>query len=166
MISFQVIEHLQDDMHYVSEIYRVLRERGSFILTTPNRTFRLKPGQKPWNRFHVREYYPHELENTLKSKFSDVKVWGICGNEEVQEFEIERVRQILSIISFDPLNFRRLIPKPLEPVIIKSLRKITRRDQKSTNGEDFLNKYVLEDFYVVKNNVRNSLDLLGICRKR
>ena len=166
VISFQVIEHLQDDMHYVSEIYRVLRERGSFILTTPNRTFRLKPGQKPWNRFHVREYYPHELENTLKSKFLDVKVWGICGNEEVQEFEIERVRQILSIISFDPLNFRRLIPKPLEPVIIKSLRKITRRDQKSTNDEDFLNKYGLEDFYVVKDNVRSSLDLLGICRKR
>ena len=165
VVSFQVIEHLQNDINYVSEVYRALKRGGIFILTTPNRTFRLKPGQKPWNKFHVREYYPHELENVLRSHFSDVKVWGIRGNEEVQEFEIERVKQILRIISFDILNFRRLMPESLKPIVIKVLRRIARRNQKSNPEGDFLDKYSLGDFYVIKDNVRGSLDLLGICRK-
>jgi len=166
VISFQVIEHLQNDISYISEICRVLKVNGFLILTTPNRTCRLKSGQKPWNRFHVREYAPHELDHVLKSKFSDVKVWGIRGNEEVQEIEMERVRQVLKIVSFDYFNLRKLIPEPLKPVVIKVLRKIVRRNQKSNNDGDFLNRYSLKDFFVVKNNVRDSLDLLGICRKR
>lgn len=89
VVSFQVIEHIQDDVNYVSEIYRVLRRDGLFIVTTPNRTYRLKPGQKPLNEFHVREYYRQELENILRKKFSDVSVWGIRGNEEVQRIEKE-----------------------------------------------------------------------------
>lgn len=165
VISFQVIEHVQDDINYISEIYRVLKRNGIFILTTPNKTYRLKPDQKPWNRFHIREYYPHELENVLKSKFSDVKVWGIRGNEEVQRIDIERVKQSLSIISFDPLNLRKLIPEPLKLVIIKILGRITHRNQRNKNDRDFLNKYNLKDFYVINNNVRDSLDLLGISKK-
>lgn len=166
VISFQVIEHLQNTINYISEIYRVLKRDGFFILTTPNRTYRLKPGQKPWNRFHVREYDPHELDDVLKSKFSDVKVWGIRGNEEVQKIEIERVKQILTIISLDYLNFRELIPELLKPIVIKVLRTIARRNQKSNNDEDFLNRYNIKDFCIIENNVRDSLDLLGICRKR
>ena len=165
VISFQVIEHVYDDINFVSEIYRVLKRNGVFILTTPNRTFRLKPGQKPWCRFHIREYYPHELENVLKTKFLDVKVWGIRGNEEVQRIEIERVKQALNIISLDPLNLRKLIPEPLKPKIIRILRRITRRNQRSENDKNYLNKYSLKDFYIIKNNVRDSLDLLGICKK-
>ncbi len=165
VISFQVIEHIQDDINYVSEIYRVLKRNGFFILTTPNRTYRLKSGQKPWNRFHIREYYPDELENILKNKFLDVKVWGIRGNEEVQKIEIERVKQGISIISFNPLNLRKLIPEPLKPVIIKILRRITHRNHRSKNDRDFLNKYGLKDYYAIKSNVRESLDLLGICKK-
>lgn len=165
VISFQVIEHIQDDINYVSEIYRVLKRNGIFILTTVNGIYRSKPGQKSWNRFHVREYCPHDLENILKNKFLDMKVWGIRGNHEVQRIEIERVKQRVSIISFDPLNLRKLIPESLTPLIIKILRKITHRNQGSKNDRDFLNKYSVKDYYVIKTNVRDSLDLLGFCKK-
>jgi len=165
VISFQVIEHIQDDINYILEIYRVLKRDGFFFLTTPNRTYRLKPGQKPWNRFHIREYYPYELKNLLKNRFSDVKVWGIRGNEEVQRIEIERVKQGLSIVSFDPFNLRKLIPEPLKPLIIKILRKITHRNQRSKNDRGFLTKYSLKNFYIIEDNIRDSLDLLGICKK-
>ena len=165
LISFQVIEHVRDDKNYVSEIYRVLKRNGIFILTTPNRTYRLKPGQKPWNRFHIREYYPHELEDILKSNFLDAKVWGICGNEEIQMIEMERVRQVLNIISFDPLNLRKLIPGSLKPLIIRTLKRILNRDQRSKENGDFLDKYSLDDYRVIQNDLGNSLDLLGICKK-
>lgn len=165
VISFQVIEHIQDDKNFISEIYRVLKRNGIFILTTPNGTLRIKPGQRPWNRFHVREYYPNELEQVLKSKFSDVKVWGIRGNEEVQRIEIERVKQSLSIISYDPLNVRKLLPAPLKQRIIKILRGITFRKQGIKHDSDFLNRYSIKDFYILETNVSDSLDLLGILKK-
>jgi len=92
VVSFQVIEHVRDDSKYVSEIQRVLKNDGIFLCTTPNRTYRLKPGQKPWNPFHLREYYSKDLENILKNSFSEVKVVGIRGTDEVQSIEIKRVK--------------------------------------------------------------------------
>ena len=165
IVSFQVIEHIQDDMNYVSEIHRVLKRNETFILTTPNGTYRSKPGQKPWNRFHVREYRPHELGNVLRSRFSDVKVWGISGKEEVQKIEIERVRQSLNIIFLDPFNLRKLVPEPLRPTIIRTVRRILHGARVSRNDRDFVSKYSTGDYYVTQNDVQNSLDLLGICKK-
>lgn len=165
VISFQVIEHIQDDINYISEIYRILKRNGIFLLTTPNRTYRLKPGQKPWNRFHIREYYLHELENILKNKFLDIKVWGIRGDEEVQRIETERVKQGLGINSFVLLNLRKIIPETLKPVIIKILRRIIHRNQRSKNKRYFLNKYSLKNYYIIKSNLRDSLDFLAICKK-
>ena len=161
VVSFQVMEHIQDDINYVSEIYRVLKRNGVFILTTPNRTNRLKPGQKPWNRFHIREYYPEELQKILNNKFYDVEIWGIRGNDKVQRIEMERLKRHISLISIDPLNLRKLIPKRLKNI----LRRINHKENSTKNDEDFLNKYDLKNFYVIKSDVRESLDLLGICKK-
>jgi len=165
VISFQVIEHIQDDTNYVSEIHRVLKQKSIFILTTPNRTYRLNPGQRPWNRFHVREYSANSLKDLLGNMFSDVKIWGICGNDEIQKIEIERVKQILRINSLDPFNLRRLIPESLKPKAISLLKKMARRNQESENNRTFLDKYKIKDFSITKNHLENSLDLLGICTK-
>lgn len=168
IVSFQVIEHIKDDINYLSEIYRVLKKNGIFILSTPNKTHRLKPNQKPWNRFHIREYNPQEIENLLKNKFFDVKVWGICGNEEIQRIELDRLKLKLKIVSFDPFNLRNLIPKQISPIIIRTIEKISRMFSKKQNikaNEDFFKKYQLNNYYIEKINVNDSLDLLGICKK-
>ncbi|MCK4753322.1 MAG: class I SAM-dependent methyltransferase [Planctomycetes bacterium] len=163
-VSFQVIEHIEDDANYVSQVHRVLKKDGMFICTTPNRTHRLKPGQKPLNEFHVREYYPHELESLLKSKFSDVKVWGIRGNKEVQAIEMERVKPVFDP-TLDPLNLRMLMPRPLRRAISKIIKNVTRKNPKDGSDVDFLDKYSLDDHYVIKDNIEESLALLAICKK-
>ena len=61
--SFQTIEHVLDDERFVAEAARVLKPGATLILTTPNRATRLREGQKPWNRFHEREY---SVERTSK----------------------------------------------------------------------------------------------------
>jgi SAM-dependent methyltransferase len=165
VVSFQVIEHIQDDENFISEIYRVLKSDGVFIVTTPNKTLRLKPGQKPWNKFHVREYYPGELEVVLKSKFSDVKVWGVFGNEEVQKIEIARVKRGLSLISFDPLNLRKLIPDRIKLKIYNMLTEISKGKRELKDGKDFLERYSMNDFSVSERNVNDSLDLLAVLKK-
>ena len=55
VLSFQVFEHVAASDHYVSEARRVLAGGGRLILVTPDRTHRLLPLQKPWNRWHVRD---------------------------------------------------------------------------------------------------------------
>lgn len=164
VVSLQVIEHIQDDSNYISEIHRVLKNNGIFILTTPNKTLRLKPNQRPWNRFHVREYDQHELEGVLKTKFFDVKIQGIRGNEEVQRVELGRINEGLKIISLDPLNLRKLIPQSLKPTMIKFLRKLIYGNNTKENN-NFLKKYSSKDYYIIENNLEDSLDLLGICKK-
>ncbi len=147
VVSFQVIEHVQDDVNYISEVHRVLKKSGILILTTPNKNYRLKPGQKLWNEFHLREYHPHELRNVLKTKFSGVNVWGIRANDKMQQIEYERV------LFFGPLNLRKL-----RLIFIKYLKEISPKKQ------NFFDKYNIKDYYITK-EVKNSLDLLGICKK-
>ena len=162
-VSFHVIEHIKDDINFIAEVFRVLKKRGTFILATPNKIYRLKPNQKPWNRFHVREYYPSELENLLKSKFSDVRILGLEGNEEINKIEFKRVKQNLRIVSFDPLNLRRLIPALAEASIIRFIRKAFK--SKSKTKTDFARKFNVNDFSLTDTGIAHSLDLLGISKK-
>ena len=57
IVSFQVIEHIQDDMLFLKEIHRVLKPGGIALLTTPNR--RMSLSRNPW---HIREYLSDELK--------------------------------------------------------------------------------------------------------
>ncbi|MFH1586458.1 MAG: class I SAM-dependent methyltransferase [Candidatus Diapherotrites archaeon] len=165
VISFQAIEHVQDDLNFVSEIHRVLNKKGIFFVTTPNSVHRLKPGQKPWNRFHVREYSPSEFENLLKNRFSNVDLRGIRGKGQVQKISLERVKQNQKIVSLDPLNLRQLIPESIKPAIIKLLRKITNKKSKKQSKMEFIGKYSTDDYYIIEIDIDNSLDLLGSCKK-
>src|SRR5690349_2313733 len=49
VVSFQVIEHIQDDHLFLREIHRVLKPGGTALLTTPNRKLSLT--RNPW---HIR----------------------------------------------------------------------------------------------------------------
>jgi ubiquinone/menaquinone biosynthesis C-methylase UbiE len=164
VVSFQVIEHVQDDKSFLTEIRRVLKTGGTCLLTTPNRTHRVKPDKKPWNRFHIREYYPNELEATLKTIFSEVHIWGIRGSEEIEHIEKARVKQAQRFAALDPLNLRKRIPASYETWIVALLKNILQRKHEPQDHKVFLDKYSIHNYYITKNNVKESLDLLTICR--
>jgi len=81
VITFQVIEHIQDDRSFLKEIHRVMKPGGLAIITTPNRPMSLS--RNPW---HIREYTGKELGDLCKKVFGKVEVKGIAGNEKVMEF--------------------------------------------------------------------------------
>jgi SAM-dependent methyltransferase len=91
VVSFQVIEHIEDPVPYLREIRRVARPAATVLFTTPNAGTRLYPGMTPWNRFHVREYLAPELEDALREVFPDAKVRGMFGTPTLYETEIRRV---------------------------------------------------------------------------
>ena len=64
VVTFQVIEHIQDDNYFLQEIFRVLKPGGKLLLTTPNKLMSLS--RNPW---HIREYSPKEMKDILKKYF-------------------------------------------------------------------------------------------------
>jgi 2-polyprenyl-3-methyl-5-hydroxy-6-metoxy-1,4-benzoquinol methylase len=65
--SFETIEHLKNAEKYLSEIARVLKPEGVFLVSTPNiEVF----GQK--NPFHLREFTKSEFEQILKKNFKNI----------------------------------------------------------------------------------------------
>jgi ubiquinone/menaquinone biosynthesis C-methylase UbiE len=166
VVSFQVIEHVQDDKNFLMEIQRVLKTGGTCLLTTPNRIHRVKSDKKPWNRFHIREYYPDELEAILKTVFSEVHIWGIRGSEEIEHIEKARVKQVQRFAALDPLNLRKLIPASYETWIVTWLKNVFQRKHETQDNNIFLDKYSVNDYYTTESSVKASLDLLAICKKR
>jgi 2-polyprenyl-3-methyl-5-hydroxy-6-metoxy-1,4-benzoquinol methylase len=78
-ISFETIEHIEDDGGFLNEVVRLLAPSGVFICSTPNRSISMpgkQLGDKPWNSFHIREYNASELDKLLKEKFSEVVMLG------------------------------------------------------------------------------------------
>lgn len=78
-ISLETIEHIEDDRGFLAEAHRVLKPGGIFICSTANRTV-TNPGKiladKPWNKFHVREYSREEFAALLGSRFVSLEMYG------------------------------------------------------------------------------------------
>ena len=153
--SFQMIEHIPDDSGLVREMHRILKPGGSFIVTTPNREYRLQPGQKPWNRWHVREYYAEELWGLLSRSFRDVTVLGVRGCPDAEAMERGRVA---AMRKYPALNWlRRVVPESWRRLLAKSgAFACDRRPTREFTGEDF---------WVTVEDVDKSLDLLAVAQK-
>ena len=112
VLSFQVIEHVQDISAYLREIDRVLTEDGRVVIATPDRSARLFSFQKPWNVWHLREYSQKQLEDTLSEYFSDVHVLQTGGKPEVLQTELNRIGRLKWLmlpftLPFIPENVRK-----------------------------------------------------------
>ena len=94
VISFQVIEHIANTDTYLREIARVLRPGGRFICSTPDRSTRLFPRQRPWNRYHVHEYSPTDLGALIATRFEDVRVHGMTADRVIIDAELRRCRKM------------------------------------------------------------------------
>jgi SAM-dependent methyltransferase len=74
-VSVEVLEHVEQDELFVSEVSRVLKPGGLFIMTTPNGDY-----LENKNPDHKRHYRRRELEDLLRRHFSDVRVeYAIAG---------------------------------------------------------------------------------------
>jgi SAM-dependent methyltransferase len=111
VISFHVLEHVVEPDLYLKEMARVCRAGGHVVIVTPNRAFRLAPGERPWNRFHVREFDREELTQLLSGHFSRFVVMGIEGNEDMNQLERARVARARRFARLDPLGFRYRLPE-------------------------------------------------------
>ena len=77
VVSVEVLEHVERDTAFVDEVYRVLRNDGVFLMTTPNGDF-----VKNTNPDHKRHYSRQQLMDVLSSSFEEVNVeYAIRGGK-------------------------------------------------------------------------------------
>jgi SAM-dependent methyltransferase len=75
VVSVEVLEHVEDDERFVSEVSRVLKPGGTFIMTTPNGDF-----VENHNPDHKRHYRKEQLSDLLNRYFDNVSVeYAIAG---------------------------------------------------------------------------------------
>jgi SAM-dependent methyltransferase len=158
IVSFQVIEHLEDDELFIKEIYRILKPGGIALLTTPNRKMTLS--RNPW---HIREYTADELSNLCLKYFKQVEMKGIKGNKKVMEYYLRNKQSVDSIMQFDVFNLQYRLPAVLLKVPYDLLNRFNRN--KLHNQADELVTSILHEDYIEAQQSDDNLDLFCILRK-
>lgn len=158
VVTFQVIEHIQNDDLYVKEIARVLKPGGKLIVTTPNRHTSLS--RNPW---HIREYKPQELVTLLKKHFKSLDTKGVYGNDTVMAYYQKNKESVNRIMKYDILNLQWILPRQILQVPYDIMNRRNRKKLLVSNN-DLTAGIKSSDFYL--NSVDDkSLDLFYIAEK-
>jgi SAM-dependent methyltransferase len=157
-VTFQVIEHIQDDKAFISEINRVLKPGGKLLLTTPNRPMSLT--RNPW---HIREYTSAELAAHVGKSFSKVEVKGVFGSPLVMEYHERNKASVKRITRFDILKLQYRLPRQLLQIPYDVMNRMNRRKLLAGSTE-IVNMVTLSDFFL-KDSTEDCFDLFVIATK-
>ena len=83
VVSCEVIEHLEEPENMLSEVSRVLKKGGKFILTTPYRLTEI-----PQDPNHVKEYFPEELKKMLEKYFRITDTSATDEHPEASQYPV------------------------------------------------------------------------------
>ena len=128
VVAFQMIAYLEDPQPWLREVWRVLDRAGTALITTPNRVYRLYEGQRPWNRYHAREYSATELEAIVGAVFPRVQVYGIVADDPINSVVRARADRARKLARLDPLGLRYWLPESLNARVRRALRRAAPPD--------------------------------------
>lgn len=158
VVSFQVIEHIEDDHLFLKEIHRVLKPGGKAYLTTPNRLLSLS--RNPW---HVREYTAQELTDLARKYFNTVTMMGITGNEKVMEYYERNKKSVARLMRWDIFNLQHKLPAALLRIPYEFMNRLNRNKLKGSADE--LVTSIKHEDYPLTDDAAGSLDLFLTVRK-
>ena len=158
VIAFQVIEHIQDDVFFLKEIYRILKPGGICLLTTPN--IKKSLSRNPW---HVREYTANQLLNLAKQIFPHIDLWGVGGNYKVWKYYEENKISVQRIMKWDFLDLQYKLPASVLKIPYELLNRLNRNKIKQRQSK-LVEDISYKDYYLDKDPDKN-LDLFMVCYK-
>lgn len=105
VVSFETIEHVQDQMNFLLECKRVLRPRGILVCSTPNRTmFRWEKK----NPYHIHELSVLEFKKLVETMFMDVQLYS-----QKNEAYLLYVPKTLTLRLLDQLKLKNTVKRIL-----------------------------------------------------
>ncbi len=158
VVSFQVIEHIQDDKLFLEEIYRVLKPGGKAIISTPN--IRHTLSRNPW---HIREYTAAQLTELCNGIFEKVESKGIGGNEKIWDYHEANRRSVRKIMRFDIFNLQYRLPASILRMPYEILNRINRKKLHKQHGESVTD--IRDEDYLLVDDPEIGLDLFYVLWK-
>ena len=158
VVTFQVIEHIQDDNYFLKEIFRVLKPGGKLLLTTPNKLMSLS--RNPW---HIREYSPKEMKDILKKYFTKSQVNGVYGNDLIMKYYQKNKESVKKITRFDIFNLQYILPRWMLQIPYDILNRLNRKKLKYDN-EEVVGAVKVNDYSILE-STENCLDYFCIATK-
>lgn len=162
VLSFQVFEHVRDTTLYLNEVYRVLAPGGTLVLATPDRSTRLLPMQKPWNRWHLKEYSQEKLRLELSRVFTDVQILGMSGRREVIDIELRRYRKLKWVTLPITLPF---VPESVRIWTLNLMHRMrSSSGEAGTDGNSRAHDFGLDDISIGP-GLHPSLNVIAVARR-
>lgn len=159
VISFQVIEHIQNDKLFLEEIYRVLKPGGKAIISTPN--IRHTLSRNPW---HIREYTGSELKQLCGGIFDKVEAKGIGGNDKVWSYHEANRKSVNKIMRFDIFDLQYRLPAAVLRMPYEILNRMNRNKLHKQGGSEVTD--IRHEDYLVVDHPDKGLDLFYILEKK
>ena len=159
VVSFQVIEHIVRDKEFVSEVHRILRHGGKFVVSTPNAPMSLT--RNPW---HVREYRVEELKTLLEGVFDSVECYGVRGNDKVMAYYEKNREGVRRITRYDVLDLQHRLPRWMLQLPYDVLNRLNRRRLLTQN--DSLTRSITMADYEISPAAEDCFDLYFVAEKR
>lgn len=75
VVCFEMIEHIAEHDRLLTEVRRVLKSDGVFVVSSPDKEF-YSDADAYENPFHIRELYAHEFQTLLEGHFSHVALFS------------------------------------------------------------------------------------------
>ena len=157
IVTFQVIEHIENDDLFIKEAHRVLKPGGKLLLTTVNKTFSLT--RNPW---HVREYIATELQALMGRYFKIVETRGIHGNDKVMTYYEQNKASVQKLTRFDILNLQYRLPRRLLQVPYDLMNRLNRNRLLQADG---LAAEIDYTDYIISSEPAQSLDFFYVATK-
>ncbi len=158
VISFQVIEHIKNDLGYLKEIHRVLKPGGRALITTPN--IKMSLSRNPW---HIREYTAEGLANLARKVFPIVEMKGVSGNSKVMTYHEENRASVNKMMRWDIFNLQYKLPALVLKIPYEILNRLNRNKLKEAN--DGLVSEIHHSDYLLSEDADMSLDLFCVMQK-
>ncbi len=137
VLSFETIEHLDHPEALVREAARVLRTRGTWLVSTPRVD---ATTHAPANPHHRVEYSAPDLEALLRESFADVALFG-------QQRRVTRRHELLR--RADVLGLRR--------------RSAFLRRASALTGTPATEHTTLEDVVIAPDGVEHATEIVAVC---
>tara|TARA_B100001113_G_C21092900_1_gene615195 strand:+ start:302 stop:1078 length:777 start_codon:yes stop_codon:yes gene_type:complete len=158
IVTFQVIEHINNDKFFLSEINRVLKPNGKLIMTTPNILMSLT--RSPW---HIREYTPKQMSDIVHIFFQNVELKGVFGNEKVMDYYQKNKESVARITRWDIFNMQYWLPRWILQIPYDILNRFNRHNLQDQNID--LVKSIKYTDYNIQSSSNNCLDHFVIATK-
>lgn len=141
VICFEAIEHFHHPERHLSEVVRLLRPDGVYLMSTPQPGHDADPAHNP---HHHHEFSRQDLERLLRGAFDDVVLRGQHRRQSSSHRAAQRA---------DVLGVRRLSAlRPLARLVSKALGTRATEDA------------VIEDFLIDEDGLKNGTEFVGVCR--